>query len=265
MNFYQDLLDGHCSAARRWAAAGLVVTALHVGGAALALMTVSEEPDSEMQGAMVVELASIAMSPQDDRENLAIGPRADDSEARTAPVEAAREVKPEETAPVEKQDRVDEPVITLPKAEPEQQEEVEETKPQEVQPAPATIASVAAAPPPIEAAPSPVPVAPVQGTSRVPSSDQLTWQKSLVLHLNRHKQYPVEARRRQIQGTVTINFSIDREGVVLTPRIVEGSGSGLLDDAAVDLLRRASPLPKPPNGISPDALTMSVPVKFGIR
>ncbi len=101
-------------------------------------------------------------------------------------------------------------------------------------------ASQAAAPPPIEAAAeAPKPAAPLQGNSRKPNAAQVSWQKSLHLHLSRHKRYPGEARSKRVEGVVTVGFKMDRAGKVLSSYIIKGSGSALLDEEALSVLQRA--------------------------
>jgi periplasmic protein TonB len=48
-----------------------------------------------------------------------------------------------------------------------------------------------------------------------PSAAEVKWQRALLLHLNRHKRYPVEARSRHVQGVTQVEFQ--------SRRIQEGS------------------------------------------
>ena len=57
-------------------------------------------------------------------------------------------------------------------------------------------------------------------------------------------------------------FSIDRQGRVLTSRIVHSSGSDALDDEALALVKRAQPLPPPPAGLADDQLSFVVPIRY---
>ncbi|MGE0626251.1 MAG: energy transducer TonB [Hyphomicrobiaceae bacterium] len=267
MNPFQAYLDSPRRMFWRWTLAGVIVLALHIGGAAVALMAMPpEEPDEAAEGAMVVELAEIAASPQNDQQHLAIGPRADESEDSPPPVEEVKETQPEEVEKIEELPRAEEAEAVLPAPTPEKQEEEKEKEPEKEERAtPASVASVAAAPPPLEAPPGPKATAPTQGVSRRPSRQLMTWQKSLALHLNRHKRYPSAARQRSIKGMATVLFTIDRTGAVVTVRIIKGSGSSILDEEAMAMLRRASPLPAPPPGTTSEALTMSVPISFEMR
>lgn len=63
-------------------------------------------------------------------------------------------------------------------------------------------------------------------------------------------------------GTSTIGFSIDRSSKVLSARLINGSGNAALDQEAVALAQRASPLPAPPNDVVGTTLNLTVPIRF---
>lgn len=263
-----ELLEPSWRRWRRWIGAGMLVLALHVGGAAASLWQWPEEEvvDDEPEGAMLLELAPMPIAPREERQDLAIGPQSEDS-VPVPPTEEVKETKlEEELPPVEESPLAPEPEVALEKVKPvEEKEEEEEKKPQEKVEA-QTVASVAAAPPPIEASEvGEKAAAPHQGASRKPNQAVLSWQKALHLHLSKHKRYPGEARNRRIEGVVTVAFSIDHEGRVTNVRVLKGSGSPLLDEEAVEMLSRASPLPTPPEEAAASALNLSLPIQFNIR
>ncbi len=53
--------------------------------------------------------------------------------------------------------------------------------------------------------------------------------------------YPEEAARRGISGELTLRFQIQRDGDLMDVRLVEGSGSELLDFAAIRAIKNAAP------------------------
>lgn len=249
---------------RRWICAGLLVGGLHVGGAAAALWQwPAVEVDEEPEGAMMLELAPMAVSPRQELVNLALGQLAEESEA-TPPVEEVKEIRPEDIPPVEEAPLAPDPEVELEKVTEIEEPEEKEDKPPQEQMA-AVAASQAAAPPPIEAPEGPRAMAPHQGTSNKPNQAVLSWHKSLHLHLNKHKRYPSEARSRRVEGVVTVAFAIDGAGQVTGRRILKGSGSPLLDQEALAMLERASPLPAPPVKPASGALNLTLPVQFNIR
>lgn len=262
-----ELLEPAWRRWRRWVGAAMLVLTLHVGGAAAALWTWPEaEADEEPEGAMLLELAPMPIAPAEERQDLAPGPQAEDS-VPVPPTEEVKEVQPDELLPpVEEAPLVPNPEVVMEKVKPvEKKEEEEEKKPQEEVQA-QTVASLAAAPPPIEAdEKGPKAAAPNQGASKKPNRAVLSWQKALHLHLSKHKRYPGEARSRRVQGVVTVAFTIDRTGKVSNTRVLKGSGSSLLDEEALEMLSRASPLPLPPDDAPDGMLNLSIPIQFNIR
>ena len=87
----------------------------------------------------------------------------------------------------------------------------------------------------------------------------------LAAWLDRHKRYPAAARRRRQTGTVRVTFTIDRQGRVLSKRIVSSSGHAALDKEVEAMLRRASPMPKIPRELGRSTLTVTLPVVFNLR
>ncbi|MBN9672293.1 energy transducer TonB [Roseibium aggregatum] len=81
--------------------------------------------------------------------------------------------------------------------------------------------------------------------------------------LRRAKRYPKEASRKNIKGTVVVTFVIASSGSVSGIRVVRSSGNSVLDRAGIDMVRRASPMPKFPKDISEKRMPMTVPIQFG--
>lgn len=60
--------------------------------------------------------------------------------------------------------------------------------------------------------------------------------------------YPAEARRRDITGSLRLLVVIDADGALADVRLVESSGQAILDDAALRIVRLAAPFaPFPPS------------------
>jgi protein TonB len=88
------------------------------------------------------------------------------------------------------------------------------------------------------------------------------WQSRLMTHLERRKRYPSGAKSRREQGTVHVRFRIDDAGNVLSVSLARSSGFAELDNEVLALVRRASPVPAPPQGVNK---TITAPVRFSVR
>jgi protein TonB len=86
------------------------------------------------------------------------------------------------------------------------------------------------------------------------------WQLALLARLDHFKRYPAQARGAQ--GVVSLAFRIDRQGKVVSSHIVTSSGSAVLDAEALALIKRASPVPRPPTEIKDDDLSIVVPIRY---
>jgi len=80
--------------------------------------------------------------------------------------------------------------------------------------------------------------------------------------LDRHKEYPDRARKREQQGVVLCEFTLAEDGTIVAHRILESSGYPLLDEEMAALFDRASPVPAPPPGAR---LTYQVPIVFALN
>ncbi|MGD0265152.1 MAG: energy transducer TonB [Candidatus Methylomirabilota bacterium] len=67
--------------------------------------------------------------------------------------------------------------------------------------------------------------------------------QSIRARIERAKIYPEAARREGVQGTVELRFRIAADGSVDAVEIVRSSGSGILDEASQETIRRAGPYP----------------------
>lgn len=98
-------------------------------------------------------------------------------------------------------------------------------------------------------------------TAKAPTVSPARWQARVLARIKRFQRYPRGAKSRREEGVVGVNFVIDSSGAVISTRLSRSSGSSELDRAALDSLRRASPMPAPPPGIR----SLSVPVQFNLR
>ncbi|MFT4253629.1 MAG: TonB family protein, partial [Caulobacter sp.] len=103
--------------------------------------------------------------------------------------------------------------------------------------------------------------APAPPAARVASNARDTWQGRVLGHLEKHRRYPGNARSRGVQGTAYIRFRMNRGGQMLWAVVQRSSGSSILDEAALDTIRRAQPLPPIPPEL-PDEVELAAPVEF---
>lgn len=82
--------------------------------------------------------------------------------------------------------------------------------------------------------------------------------------VNRFRKYPDEAVQQKQEGTVGLGFKFSRDGTVLDAWIEKSSGFPLLDQAALAMIRAASPIPKVPDQYKGDTLTLVMPENFRI-
>ena len=83
--------------------------------------------------------------------------------------------------------------------------------------------------------------------------------------LERHKYYPAIARRRRLHGRVVVQFVILPDGRILNPQITEQNGAAPFSQAALNALRRASPLPAFPPKLEQPRLLVEVPIVYHLE
>ncbi|MCI4591807.1 energy transducer TonB [Sphingobium sp. BYY-5] len=89
------------------------------------------------------------------------------------------------------------------------------------------------------------------------------WQAAAVAHILRYNRYPVLAQREGVEGTVRVRLCVRRDGRLVSVALEKTSGSSILDDAAIQAVRAANPLP----ALSADAAAESyfiLPVTYRI-
>ncbi|WP_395397939.1 energy transducer TonB [Novosphingobium sp. BL-8A] len=98
---------------------------------------------------------------------------------------------------------------------------------------------------------------------RLSNETRPDWEASVLAHLERFRRYPPRARAARQQGVAYVRFTMNRNGTVLASALVRKSGSFSLDQAALDTLRRAQPLPAIPAD-RPDIVELTVPIQFDL-
>lgn len=102
----------------------------------------------------------------------------------------------------------------------------------------------------------PVASAPPQPSTISPGIEKdrkKTWLETLHARISEHQRYPTRARRRGLEGSITVNLSIDQSGYLVNANIVEGKR--VFHQPTLSAIQAALPLP-PPNG--PEHITLTI-------
>ena len=87
----------------------------------------------------------------------------------------------------------------------------------------------------------------------------------LAAQLNAVKVYPMAARAARRQGTVLLDFTLDRSGNVIDWRIERSSAANELDDEVVEMLKLAAPFPPFPKSLYQARQEFVVPINFSLQ
>lgn len=170
------------------------------------------------------------------------------------------EPPPEEPAPVEDTDAEppapDPATVPAPRTKPDRAE-VAETRPEPAKPA---------APPP--SAPSAPASAARSGGAGGGGAAQTAgnatasaYRAEVAARLAKKRFYPNAARRDRLTGRATVSFTLNASGRVTAARIVRSAGARILDEAALEMVRRAAPYPPIPSGLGA-TITIQAPIGF---
>jgi protein TonB len=249
---------------RLWILAAVAALALHIGGGALALAHLQDEDDDDSLGTPAIEIGLEMMAPRVEQTDLPVGPDTDASVASPALAEQKAEVKETELPKEVPTETEDPDRIVAPNDSQKPKEDDPKIAAVQTSASMESVAAEATATPSSEAIPEgPRSVAPVQGIGESVQRMRMTWEKELNAHLNKHKRYPPD--RSQKTAEITVNFTIDRMGHVLSASIEKGSGDTAFDEAALAMVRRSDPVPQPPPRVADEGLSFTLPVIFRVK
>jgi protein TonB len=89
------------------------------------------------------------------------------------------------------------------------------------------------------------------------------WKRSISIQLESKRVFPPEATGQS--GTAKVKFVIDRQGKVISRELVQSAGSAVLDAAALRIIERSEPFPRPPDELTDDHFTFVAPIAFAKR
>jgi len=87
----------------------------------------------------------------------------------------------------------------------------------------------------------------------------------VIAHLQRYRVYPEAARAARVTGVSIVRFTLAASGTVVAVSLAGSSGTGVLDQAAVAMVQRASPFPPIPASVGRGSMTFAAPVRFNLR
>jgi protein TonB len=91
------------------------------------------------------------------------------------------------------------------------------------------------------------------------------YQSRLQRLVERHKYYPLQARRNGIQGKATVSFTIRRDGKIERIALSRSSGRSILDQAAITTIQRIGKAPRFPDSIKRTSWRFSMPIAYNLR
>ncbi len=153
--------------------------------------------------------------------------------------------------------------LTAPQIDQVQQAKVEEKPVPPKETLPEAVVPLPKPPPKVEQT-SPAPRTTVREVASAPRIDP-SWESLVLRRLQEFKNYPDEARRKNQQGVVILEFSIDRDGHVVSRHIVTSSGYPVLDAEVLALVERAQPMPAFPPSMTQSQISLTVPIRFSLR
>src|SRR6202012_509269 len=244
-----------------WTIAAVAAFSLHVAGAPLALAHLNPDDGADGLGANVSEIGIELTSPTAEDTELPPGPDADASVASPALAEQKAEVKPTD----------------LPKETPKESEEPdrvvtqnEQKKPTDDDPKVETVQTAASQESVAQEATAQqrldnareanAATASYIGIGKDNQALTANWGKRISAYFELHKRYPKTDKVKAAK--VMLSLVLNRLGHVVSLAVAETSGDAMFDEAALDMIRRSDPVPRPPAALTEDTFSYNLSVDF---
>jgi protein TonB len=246
-----------------WLLAALGALAIHLGGAALAVAHLqTDDPESEL-GAQAIEIGLEMTSPHLEATDLPAGPDTEAAAASPALAEQKAEVKETELPKDVPTETEDPDRVVTPNDSQKPKEDDPKVAQAQTSASVESVAQEAMATPSVEDVPEEHSQAPVQGSGKSLQRVRASWFAELSAHFEKHKRTPVVPKFKNVK--VVVNVAFDRLGHVISSSIAESSGDPAYDEAALAMLRRSDPVPRPPPLIADEGLSYTLPVLFRVK
>ena len=92
-----------------------------------------------------------------------------------------------------------------------------------------------------------------------------SYSTKLTKAIARQKKYPRIAQMRGWQGELILDLKVDGQGNLLQAKIKQGSKFKILDTEGMNMVKRASPFPKPPKELESKIFNVIVPISFKLQ
>lgn len=123
---------------------------------------------------------------------------------------------------------------------------------------PATVAKAV----PVEASGARVP-APAAETLDTASLGQ--YRSALIAAARRYRKYPRIAVENGWEGRAEVRLAIDSDGSIASISIRTRSGYEVLDEQALEMIRKAKPMAPVPHGLRGKGFTLDLPILFSLK
>lgn len=276
---FQSSLDRRGKATGRWLGATLLMVAAHIGGGAAGYIYWGTRPTELIVPPATVisfELAPLPVAPPPPQKIEEPEPEIDPIMEPPPPISeldlippAPPEVKvavavPEKPKPIKKKKKKEQkkkkkkPVDKKPEPQPELPPN--DFKNTQDAPSPTTHDV------PAQLLPTaPVAAGPTQDELARIGQATIAWELSFQKHIKKYRKYPKSAKRKNQTGSPGVEFVFDRQGNVLSVRLIRSSGVEALDNEAVAMFQRASPLPPLPAEIEGEQLFRHLQIDFTLK
>jgi len=87
----------------------------------------------------------------------------------------------------------------------------------------------------------------------------------LARHIAKFKLYPKIAQMRGWQGELVLEVKLNGDGALISSKIIKGSGFDVLDNEGLEMVKRASPFPIPPEILKGKSFSILVPIRFKLE
>jgi len=221
-----------------WVVSGLVVLAAH-GAAVQALANrpnyVSDNVDAIP---IVLDLAPLPAAPAVPETALPVGPLTPPQEGNDQ-----TEEKEQQQAKI-----IEEPQPETPPPPPQVKPEVTLPAPKPPEPKPKKVRKVEAAAPMAQ-----------REVSQQYAAQSIKYGDIVAAHLRRHNTFSNPAQNGLVAN---LSFTLNRQGHVISSRIVHGSGDAAFDRDALIMLNRAQPFPPAPDDLPNREFQYTVPIRY---